>query len=221
MHGGIGSKENFIEMSQDFADLGLVVFTINWPPSGLSAAYEENGRKFRETFEVLTCAVRFAEATATQYGGDPSKVIVIGFSMGAAYGSWFALSGDNLENEWEQFSTTHSGPPPQVRCEKEGISGTADAFIGIGGQYTYAKNLRERDEELWNLSSPMAQIGKNPNLSIRFIHGEMDDFSPEQTARFNDLLVEAGYNSELILFEGGHEVPVDLVYELISELAGD
>lgn len=221
MHGGVGSKENFIEISQSLADQGLVVFTINWPPSGLSAAYQENGRKIRETNEVLMCAVRFALSTAAEYGGDPSKVIVVGFSMGADYGSWFALSGDNLENEWEQFSASRGGPPPQVYCEEEESSGTVSAFIGIGGLYTYAKNLRERDEELWKLFSPMAQIGKNPNLSLRFLHGEKDDFGPDQPARFNELLVEAGYDSELIIFEGGHEVPIDLVFELISEFVGD
>jgi len=221
MHGGIGTKDNMIDISQELAEQGLVVFTINWPPSGLSAAYQENGRKIRETYEVLSCAVSFASSTAAEYGGDPSQVIVVGFSWGADYGSWFALSGENLESEWDQFSVSRGGPPPQIDCEKKGFSGAADAFIGIGGTYTYAKNLREKDEEIWNLFSPMAQIGKNPNLSVRFLHGEKDDFGPVQPARFNDLLVEAGYDSKLILFDGGHEVPIDHIVELISELFGD
>ena len=220
MHGGIGSKENLTGISQELAEQGMVVFTVNWPPSGLKAAYQEKGRKARETYEVLTCAVQFARSAAPRFGGDPSEVVVVGFSMGANYGSWFALAGKELESEWDTFSGD-GGPPPQIECVEKGFSGAADAFIGIGGIYTYANNLREKYVEIWKLFSPFAQVGKNKGVPLRFLHGKSDDFSPDLPAQLNDLLIAAGHDSELIIFDGGHEVPVELIVELVSDLFGD
>lgn len=221
MHGGIGSKENLVVPSHELAERGLVVFTINWPPGGLKAAYQENGRKARETYEVLTCAVRFARSAAPKYGGDPSEVAVVGFSMGADYGSWFALAGEQLRSEWDTFSNSRGGPPPQIECVERNVSGAADAFIGIGGIYTYANNLRDNYFEIWKLFSPFAQVGKNQGMPLRFLHGKSDDFGADLPAQLNDLLVAAGHDSELIIFDGGHEVPVEIIVELVSGLVGD
>jgi len=221
MHGGIGSKENLVGISQELAEQGMIVFTINWPPGGLKAAYQDNGRKARETYEVLACAVQFAKSAAPGYGGDPSEIVVVGFSMGADYGSWFTLAGEELEKEWDIFSDSHGGPPPQVKCVGKKISGAADAFVGIGGIYTYANNLREKHFELWKLFSPFAQIGKNTGVPLRFLHGKRDDFGPDLPAELNDLLVSAGYDTDLVIFDGGHEVPIELTAELVSELVGD
>jgi hypothetical protein len=44
--------------------------------------------------------------------------------------------------------------------------------------------------------------------------------SPESSHRFNEVLVEAGYDSRVILFDGGHIVPPELTSEAVMELAG-
>ncbi|MCL1595182.1 MAG: hypothetical protein M3132_12605 [Actinomycetia bacterium] len=59
-------------------------------------------------------------------------------------------------------------------------------------------------------------IGNNSDLIVRFIHGTADTIVPlELTGAFNEALVEAGYDSELIAIEGGrHQDPVDPTTEM-------
>lgn len=68
--------------------------------------------------------------------------------------------------------------------------------------------------------SPLAQIGKRPDLTVRVLHGEKDQNYPTDfSAKFNVLLEAAGYNTALILFDGGHQVPVDITIRVVAELA--
>lgn len=145
---GSGRKQNQVEFSQTLAESGVVVFTIDWPAWNASRAAREDGKGFREMYEVMSCAIRFAKATAADRGGDPSKVILVGFSGGARYGSWFALSDDNLLPMWEEFSALRGGPPPQVSCLVDGFSADVSAFVGIGGHYSFIENLKDKDIEL-------------------------------------------------------------------------
>jgi fermentation-respiration switch protein FrsA (DUF1100 family) len=96
-----------------------------------------------------------------------------------------------------------------------------DAFIGIGGgRYTAAEVLQERDPDLWEIVSPFSHLGRNLELPIRLLHGERDTTaSPESSQRFNDVLLEAGYDSRVILFDGRHIVPPGLTFEAVMELA--
>lgn len=217
---GSGRKESQIEFSQMLAESGVVVFTIDWPTWNASRAAQEDGKGFREMYEVMSCAIRFAKATAADHGGDPSKVILVGFSGGARYGSWFALSDDNLDPMWDEFSALRGGPHPQVSCVVDGFSADVIAFVGIGGHYSYIENLKDSDIELYTIVSPLAQIGKRPDLTVRVLHGEKDQNYPTSfSARLNDLLDAAGYDTALILFDGAHQVPVDLTIRIVTELA--
>ncbi len=62
MHGLNATKEGeeYIRYSQTIAEHGAVVYTINWPTWNIDLAEKENGKGFRETSEVLFCAIRFA-----------------------------------------------------------------------------------------------------------------------------------------------------------------
>lgn len=217
---GSGRKESQVEFSQMLAESGVVVFNIDWPTWNASRAAQEDGKGFREMYEVMSCAVRFAKATAADHGGDSPKVILVGFSGGARYGSWFALSGDDLLPMWEDFSTIRGGPPPQVSCLVDEYSADVSAFVGIGGHYAFIENLKDKDVELYNVVSPLAQIGRRPDLTVRVLHGEKDQNYPTDfSARFNDFLESAGYDTALILYDGAHQVPVDLTIRVITELA--
>lgn len=220
LHGMNATKERHVESSQIIAEQGAVVFTITWPTMKESLAAQENGRGFREIYEVMSCAVRYAKATAADHGGDPSKVIVVGFSAGARFGSWFALSGDTLLPKWEEFSTIRGGPPSQISCLADEFSADVDAFVGIGGFYAFIENLKDKDVELYNVVSPFAQIGERPDLSVRLLHGEKDELPILYSARLHDLLEAAGYDTELILYDGAHNVPIDPTIKTILELTG-
>jgi pimeloyl-ACP methyl ester carboxylesterase len=219
LHGFQGTKEGYIEKSQAIADQGAIVFTINWPTWVIDLAAKENGTGFREIYDVISCAIRFARAKAPDYKGDPSKVILVGHSYGAANGSWIALGSDSLEGMWEEYAANYGGPPSHVECVENGHSSHVDAFVGIAGPYHRINVLREEEPELWKIVSPYALIGQSLDVPIRLIHGEQDgDVNPEVSVQFNDALLAAGYDSKLVLHDGGHRVPIELTIEEVQKL---
>jgi acetyl esterase/lipase len=222
LHGYEGNKEYFAPLSQAMVEQGAVVFTVNWPTWIPDLAARENGKGFRETSEVLSCAIRFARATASDYGGDPSQVTLVGFSYGASYGAWVSLAGDDLDRLWEEFASIRGEPPPQVECVVSGVSANVDAFVGLGGRYDFADLLQERDPELWQIASPYAHLGQDLDLRVRLIHGERDStVRSEHSVQFNDVLAEAGYDTSLTLFDGIHRVPIELTAAKVMEVAGE
>jgi acetyl esterase/lipase len=221
LHGYDGHKEYFASVSQAIAEQGAVVFTVDWPTWMADLAARENGKGFREMSEVLSCAIRFARATAPDYGGDPSQVTLVGHSYGADTGAWIALAGDNLDRSWEEFASIRGGPPPQFECVVSGVSADVDAFVGIAGRYDFAGPLQERDPELWQIAGASAHLGQDLGLRVRLIHGERDDLvRPEHAVQFNDALAEAGYDTSLTLWDGKHQVPIEPTVTEVIEVAG-
>ena len=220
-HGSGGTKEGYIKESLALTEHGAVVFTPNWPSHLVDIAVKENGAGFREMYEALACAIRFARNNAIEYGGNPSNLTLIGHSYGATFGSWVALAGDSLDDLWEEFATERGGPPSQVDCIESEDSFAVDAFIGIGGQYNNVEKLRDSDPELWNVVSPVAQVGRGPMLPVRLLHGERDTINPDLPTQMNDILVNSDYDTSLIFYDGVHNVPIDVTIKVLSDLMGE
>ena len=147
------------------------------------------GKGGREALEDVACAVRFARTRASDYGGNPARVTLVGWSGGAAAGAWLALSRSH--HPWLR----------ETDCFAE-VSALPDAFVGIGGPYSKTEFLKEEDPELWELVSPYAYIGSNPNLQVRLIHGEWDSNCPvEGAVEFHEALEAAGYDVTLTVLE--------------------
>jgi len=211
LHGLQGTKGGLIDLSQDIAEQGVMVFTISWPTWLIDMAARDNGKGFREMYEVISCAVRFARAKAPDYSGDPSQVILVGHSYGASNGAWIALGNDRLDTLWEDYAIANGGPSSQVECAEDLSSSQIDAFIGIAGPYHWYDILNERDPDLWEIVSPYAFLNQDMDIPIRLIHGEQDEaVDPEVSVQFNDALQKAGYDSTLILHNGSHRVPIEL-----------
>jgi acetyl esterase/lipase len=228
---GVGSKkENYATYSRAIAGRGAVVFTIDWPTRYPTYAIQDNGKGFREILESLTCAVRFARARAPDFGGDPERMALVGYSLGGGAGAQVALLGDEVDNLWQEFAALRGGPPPQFECAVSGVSAHVDAFVGAAGTYgpfvgTYGWYGREwlqaEDPELWEVFS--SSLGQNPGLVVRLLHGERDDEIPFQnSAEFAVVLAEAGYDVALIPFDSElHYVPFDLTIQTIMDLFED
>jgi predicted esterase len=223
LHGLNAAKEGYAKESLALAKHGAVVFIPNWPTRIADIAAKENGKGFREIYEVLACAIRFARNNATEYDGNPSHLTLIGHSYGAAYGSWIALAGDDLDDLWEEFATERGGPPSQVECIEGEGSFAVDAFIGIAGRYNHAEKLHESDPELWNVVSTFAQVGRGPMLPVRLLHGERDTVvDPDISVQIKDILVRSDYDARLTFFDGIHqEIPFDLTTEMLLDLTGE
>jgi pimeloyl-ACP methyl ester carboxylesterase len=221
IHGYGPNKEGYIRASETMAASGAIVYTVNWPAMVVDMAARDNGRGYREISETLNCAIHFARATAAEYGGNPGRVTLIAHSWGTLYGAWFALASESLDAKWEEYAANGDGPPTQVECEMVSDSARVDAFIGIGGgRYQSAEKLQDRNPELWEIVSPFSHLGENLDLAIALLHGNRDNLaSSESSQEFNRVLLQAGYDSRVILFDGGHVVPAEITSEALMELA--
>jgi predicted esterase len=222
IHGLGGTKEGYVKESTAIAERGAVVFAADWPAYIGDIAAQKDGAGFREMYEVLACAVRYARSNASDYGGRPSRLILVGHSYGAVNGAWLALAGDNLDSLWAEYEAAHGGPPSQVKCVAGEGSINVDAFVGIAGGYDNLPNrLKEANLELWDILNLATHVGREPTLPIRLLHGKQDTtVDPESSVELNALLAGAGYDTSLILFDGTHRVPSGLTADVVMDLAG-
>ena len=219
LHGFGARKEGHIRESQAIAESGALVYTIEWPTWIEDLAEREGGKGFREMYEVVACGIRFAKATASDYGGDPSHVTLMGFSYGGYMGIWIAFGADDIHVNWEEHTATKEGSSTQVQCERDQDSIKVDAFIGVAGAYTIAEKYKERDPDLWEIISPFVYIEEGQEIPIRLLHGERDTMMPSRhSEEFRSILLEGGYDVELIMFDGIHRVPPDLSAEVVQLL---
>ena len=219
LHGFRANKESHQSASKQLAEQGAIVYTINWPSMRATEAVEGNGRGYREMYEVLSCAVKFARENSTIYGGNQDNVILIGFSSGAGTGSWFSLSGGQLDMLWDDFHETNDGPPTQIGCISDESLNHVNTFIGIGGQYQPIGFLLETNQNLWDIINIENQIGNHKELTVRLLHGENDvDVSLDEPSYLNTILFETGYDVELIMYDGSHWLPIGDLIQVVNSL---
>ena len=67
----------------------------------------------------------------------------------------------------------------------------------------------------------VSSIGANPDLKVRLIHGTFDEIPVEYAAEFAEILIDAGYDAQLITWPGGHEgAPAELFLSTLMEVLG-
>jgi acetyl esterase/lipase len=131
---------------------------------------------FSQAIEQAVCAVRFAQSTAADYGGDTGSITLLGLNPGAAVSAVVGLAGDDFEGD----------------CLNEDQSGLPDALVLIEGPYNYITKgyevieidhsfLEDEDPELYRAINPYAHIGRNPDLKVRLVHGLDEDGGWSQT----------------------------------------
>jgi len=222
-------KEGYATLSQAISEQGAIVFVIDYPDMSFSYAILDNGRGYREMTETVACAIRFARARVSDLGSDAIHVTIAGFSFGGGVGSHVALVGEGLDRRWEEYAASRGGPPRQVDCEVGqgsthvdalvGIAGAYDAFVGYDGKHG-REFMQEKDPDLWKML--YSSIGENRDLIIRLLHGKQDSMIPyENSAEFEVVLAEAGYDVKLIQFRGGHNVPLELTVETVMDAVKD
>lgn len=203
-HSGYQTKDNpmYSSLAEELAGRGLVVFVPQRRTTcaTLFECAENNGAELLEVYESWACAVRFARERAADYGGDAGRITV--FGHGSA-GLESALMGDDLQQSWEEVVSHRGGPPPQTDCVAGGVSAGADAFVAYGGEYEWYEALRDRDPELWELTSYFALIGRDPSLRVHLVFGELANPSYiERAGKLHEALVDAGYDATLTILPG-------------------
>lgn len=157
------------------------------------------------TFEDAACAVRFAAAHTAEYGGDPNRLIVVGYSAGAHIGSVIALAADAFDGD----------------CLAPMNDVLPTGFVGIAGPYntdalgpvmrTFFGTDPDIDPEPWKIGNPLTYLGENPGLVLRLVHGDQDRVVPLVFSQyFSDRLVDTGYDASLDVVAGAdHRSVVD------------
>jgi hypothetical protein len=209
-HGGYQTKDNpiYSSFAEELAGRGLVVFvpqrrtTCNL----LFECAENDGAELLEVYESWACAIRFAEETAADYGGDPESLVV--FGHGSA-GLETVLMGEDLEQEWEEFASNRGGPLPQTECLAAGGSAEVETFVSYGGEYDFYEELEDSDPELWEMTDYFALIGRGPSLRMHLVFGELANPALiEKAGEFREALVDAGYDATVTMLPGGKwEIP--------------
>ena len=192
LHGMGDSRSDFSPLAKAIAPRGAVVFNVGFRadevqrPGGV---------------EDAACAVRFARATGSAYGGDPARVTVFGLSAGAVHGALVALVGDWFHGD----------------CAAGNVSALPAAFVGVMGPYDPTlcpgdprPALRQTDPARYEAMNPFTHLGGNPGLRVSLLHGADDgDVPPGGSIQFHEALTAAGYVATLTLLEGyGHEIPL-------------
>ncbi len=197
IHGGgwsLFSKSSFTSEAERLAGAGFVVANINYRVTPAGA--------YPHLMQDSHCALSFVRARAADYGLDPDRVAVMGYSAGAHMASLLGTAIDEEDFQPDcQAGPTYapaaviSGAGPQDLIDMS----WADAVQKlIGGPLSaYPERYRK--------ASPIEQVrpGAPPFL---FIHGTQDLFVPiDHSRRMQRKLAEVNSESKLLeLSWGGH-----------------
>jgi acetyl esterase/lipase len=210
-HGAGEWTSTLDDWESGIASQGAVTYNVGYPT-------DPDGE--RESAESLACALRVAVDDAASRGADTSRVVFVGHSLGAAIGAAVSLGGASASSD----------------CVVGDGDVMPDAFIGWEGIYDlatvdYARGGGPRDPKGDESGDPYAQIGGNPNLVVRLLHGDDEDRA-SGAREFSQALNEAGYDVETTYVEGGrhdiiregtpvYQAIVDQVVEVLSTLSPD
>jgi acetyl esterase/lipase len=187
LHGGDIDKRLMGALATAVAGQGAVVFVPAYQSD------EPPPDKIVTGAEQVACAVRFARAYGTEYGGDPARIVIVGHSAGGAFGALISLAGDEYHGA----------------CSVTEGSAVPDLFIGLDGAYDILRYITEEtlgaapDEE-WVKISPYAHIpgvasASDPPFHL-FVGREIELLRDGQA--FRDALQRAGYRASLTQFPG-------------------
>ncbi len=214
LHGGSPAQKEdsgIQGIAYDAAQLGAVAIVPSLSPASHGDRFSTNGGAgIREDTESVACAVRFARANASNYGSQSDEVIVIGHSGGGYHGLWQTLVGDDIGSVWDEYASTHGGPPQQVDCMAGAdVSARVDAFIGFAGAYTVfdAPQLADRPD-LVAVLSPATYIGRNTDVILRLLPAEREAIMPKYVTEHNEQfyqdLLAAGQDVTSTPVDSGH-----------------
>ncbi|NNC92611.1 MAG: alpha/beta hydrolase [Acidimicrobiia bacterium] len=201
VHGGGwigGERADVADLANLLATGGVLTYNIAYRTMAL-------GGRYPTSYEDVACGVRFARATATEYGGDPEQIILIGYSAGAHLSAVIALAGEEFTGE----------------CVAEEASPLPDGFVGLAGPYDsdefspllipFFGGSATATPDSWAAGNPFSYVARRPTLPIHLLHGAVDGTVPVSfTTDFADALESAGHQLQMTVIEGaGHRDMVD------------
>ncbi len=184
IHGGSwqdGSKDGYSFVGRALASRGFLVAVPNYrlvPEVRYPAFLEDNA-----------AAVRWVIDNATAYGGDPSRIVLVGHSAGAYNAAMLAL-----DERW-------------LKSERQSVKG----FVGLAGPYDFlpldgpVTQAAFGDEEKPDTTQPIA-FATADDPPVLLLHGAKDTTVESRNSEtLRDRLVRAGADAQLKIYpELGH-----------------
>jgi len=213
IHGGAwraGDKDAYTDAAERYAAAGFVAATINYrlvPTGTYPAAVQDS-----------LCALSFLRANAAEYGIDPARIAVSGYSAG---GQLAAVLGVDSQNPAHQPDCSW-GPtaPPAAAIPADGVydfTGNSHGWVAdfLGGS-------EEQVPENYRNASPMLNVtaGAPPFL---LVHGRGDPVPIEGAEELARLLREVNVPTRLLDLGGSGHVtgPVTATDGLYLQTATD
>jgi len=191
---GIGGRVGLGGFATQLASNGLIVYNADYRDLASS------GGGYPEAFQDVACAIRYARATAPNFGGN-GVVTLVGHSFGGFVGSVVALD-----------PTEFTGG-----CLEPG-SGRPDAFVGLAGNYDLSYN--ESDLAKFFGAGPSqtstARASSDPfkyatglPIPVRLIAGTSDEsVDPEDSVELNAFLAAKGWDVSLNMVSHGTHMSI-------------
>jgi acetyl esterase/lipase len=191
IHGGgwnSGDKDAYTARAKLLAGAGYVTATINYRlvPEG----------RYPRAVQDAACALSFLRAHAGEYGLDPDRVALMGYSAGAHLASLIGVAAD-LPEHVPDCAVGGSGPPQAV------IAGAGPQELRTSVGEDFLGGSKEEIPDVYDKASPVLHVGPGEPPFL-LIHGGGDWLVPvEDSVRMRDALIEAGNHAELAQIEGG------------------
>ena len=191
LHGTGGEREVMEPLARAVAERDAVVYLPQWPVIDQVAPYpSDDAEPYRLQAEAVVCALRFARRTASEFGGDPDDMTLLGHSGGATAGARVALVDD---------------PPwPGIDCDSD-VAHAPQRFIGTGGDFHGEYQYAFECPEFFRDYDPFSIEITNSELEVRLIHGVADRAVCSRVSmHFADHLTAHGVDAELVTTDSGH-----------------
>jgi dienelactone hydrolase len=190
LHGTEGLRSKMEPLAVEVASTGAVVVLPSWPVITERPPLESTEDIFHEQTAAAVCAVRFVDVTATEFGGDPTAITVVGHSGGAPLGARVAL--------------VEEPPWPGIDCYPESRP-RVDRFVGTGGDYDNEYQSGTWIPDVYRPYDVFQLDVTNRDLEVRLVHGAADPtVAVGKSTVFDQHLDALGIDSDLVYVDATH-----------------
>jgi hypothetical protein len=196
LHGRPRTPADMAKLARSLAARGAVVFNIDY------RGVRPVSRGYPDAYADVACAIRFARARTARYGGDPSRLILIGHSQGGQVAGVVALAGDRFPGKAGECKVDEGRSLPEGLVHVAGVS-INDPSEPINA--TWFGGTRTAVPERWARGDIYTHMGRNKGLQVGIIFERND---PVLTVDNHALWLQAAfrahhYRSRLLLLDEG------------------